>query len=252
MVRQLERILRINREVPPEFLYSIPELLGLHALNVARFLLGPVAAALALWGLLRMVRGRSGPDLVLLAGLAGVIVSFIPLRWPLLRYDLPLLPFLCLAAGVALVRLPRAVRWPLGAAAAVFPLAASVAQLQYIRTPHPANQALAKILTTVPEGTAISRMAAELPPLDRKVYPMSLNPYLDDLSKEPPEWVLTANLPDRDYPKATRDLLGSRYDTIAEFRSPRVLSWATLGESGAPHDWKYTHPHMVLYRRRSP
>jgi hypothetical protein len=89
-----------------------------------------------------------------------------------------------------------------------------------------------------------------LPPLDRKVYPMGPNPFVDDLTRDPPAWVLTADLPDQEYPATTQVLLKKCYDRIAEARSPRILGWATLGESGAPHDWKYTHPWMALYRRR--
>jgi hypothetical protein len=45
------------------------------------------------------------------------------------------------------------------------------------------------------------------------------------------------------------DLLRTRYEKAAEFRSRRILGRATLGEAGAPHDWKYTHAAMSLYRR---
>jgi hypothetical protein len=89
-----------------------------------------------------------------------------------------------------------------------------------------------------------------LPPLDPKVYPIGLNPFFADLTQDPPVWVLTADLPDQEYPAKTRALLKTHYVKTAEARSPRVFAWATLGESGAPHDWKYTHPWMVLYRRR--
>jgi hypothetical protein len=182
--------------------------------------------------------------------LAGTIVSLIPLRWPLLRYLIPLLPFLAIAAGMAIASLAQGWQWVLGFAALVFPLGASLAQLHYMTMPHPANQILMVILDSVPPGTPLSRLMTGLPPLDTKIYPMGPNPFVDDLTQDPPIWVSTADLPDREYPAATRALLNSRYNKIAEAHSPRILAWATFGESGAPHDWKYTHPWMALYRRR--
>jgi len=177
-------------------------------------------------------------------------VSLIPLRWPLLRYLIPLLPFLAIAAGMAIASLAEEWQWVVGSAALVFPLGASLAQVHYMRLPHPANQILLVILDSVPPGTPVSRLMTGLPPLDGKVYPMGPNPFVDDLTRDPPAWVLTADLPDQEYPATTRVLLKKSYDRIAEARSPRILAWATLGESGAPHDWKYTHPWMALYRRR--
>ena len=66
----------------------------------------------------------------------------------------------------------------------------------------------------------------------------------------PPAWALTADLPDIEYPAANRALFAAGYDTAGDYSIPRAFGWATFGESGAPHDWKYTHPRMVLYRRR--
>jgi hypothetical protein len=174
----------------------------------------------------------------------------IPLKWPLLRYDLLLLPWLGLAAGVALASLDSRLRLPLACAAVIFPLASSLAQIHYMRSSHPANKALDVILQQVPAGTAIARIAAELPPLNRKVYPMGRNPFMDDLRVNPPEWVLTADLPDGKYPPENQELFAREYDVAGVFRSQRIFAWATMGESGAPHDWKYTHPEMTLYRRR--
>jgi hypothetical protein len=71
--------------------------------------------------------------------LAGTIVSLIPLRWPLLRYLIPLLPFLAIASGMAIASLAQGWQWVLGFAVLVFPLSASLAQLHYMTMPHPAN-----------------------------------------------------------------------------------------------------------------
>jgi hypothetical protein len=91
----------------------------------------------------------------------------------------------------------------------------------------------------------------EAPPLDEKVYPQGANVFLDDLTKSPPTWVLTTDLPDEPYKASTLALLRSSYQVAAHTESPRILGWATLGESPAPHDWKYTHMSFTLYRKRA-
>jgi hypothetical protein len=252
MLRQLHEIVLATAQVPTDLRFSVPRLVGMQALNTVRFVLGPAAAVLAAAGLLRMARRRAPRDWLVLGALAGGVLSLVPLSWPLLRYNLPLLPFLAVAAGFALASLERRWQWAVGAGCLAFPLAASIAQLHYMRATHPANQALEVILARVPSGTPIARLARELPPLDGKSYPMGPNPLLEDITRNPPEWVLTADLPFQPYPAATRRMLSMRYETVADIRLRRIFSWASLGERGSPHDWKYTHPHMVLYHRSGP
>jgi hypothetical protein len=248
--RQISNAAAFGLPIPPRFALSPAALLWQHADNVIRFGLGPVAAIVAAWGVFLLLRQRSIKAALVLSAFAGSVLTLVPLKWPLLRYDLLLLPWLALAAGVALASLSTRLRLPLACGAILFPLAGSASQIHYMRAPHPANGALQAILHNVPPGTTIARLAAELPPLDRKIYPMGLNPFMDDLVAKPPEWVLTADLPEVEYPRQNLDLLAREYDEIAAFRSRRILSWATLGEPGAPHDWKYTHPAMALYHRR--
>jgi Dolichyl-phosphate-mannose-protein mannosyltransferase len=247
---QLATIVRNTRALPPQYALPAPVLVAKQAMNLARFSIGPVGTALALAGLWRLARRHSRADWLILALTGAMAFSLIPLVHPLLRYQLPLLPFLAVAAGAALTSLPPIWRWSLGALAIIFPVAASLAQVSYMRAEHPANRVLAVILKSVPAGTPIARLAPELPPLDRKIYPQQQYIFTDDLTRNPPAWALTANLPDTDYPSATRALLAARFDIVGEFSTPRLFPWATFGESGAPHDWKYTHPAMVLYRRR--
>ena len=244
------QVFQANASPPPRFAVSVPMLLARHGLNAARFSLGPAALLLALWGLVWMVRKRSAASLVILAALLGSIAAWIPLAWPLLRYQLPLLPLLAVAAAFGLMRFQPPARVALGALALAFPLFASLAQFAYMRSTHPANQALRLILQETPPGASIARLAAELPPLDRKIYPMGPNPFLDDISSLRPEWVLTADLPEQAYPAANLEALKIHYELLGAFDVPRAFAWASLGESAAPHDWKYTHPRMALYRRR--
>lgn len=248
---QIRQALRSGEDVPAEFRIPALSLLGSQAVNVARFAIGPVAAVLSAAGLWRLWRNRAAGGRMLVAFLATVAVSLVLLRWPLLRYLLPALTPLAAAAAAALVQIPARWRWPIGAAMIAFPLAASVAQIHYMRSPHPANLMLAPVRESVPPGTAIARLIVEMPPLDRRLYPMGRNPLLDDLRPALPLWVLVTDLPDREYPAGNRELLATRFEPVADARLRRILGWATLGERGAPHDWKYTHPSFTLYRRRS-
>jgi len=250
IARQVREALRAAGAAPESFRISPVELLRRHGVDWVRFGVGPVAVLPALWGLWEMGRRRTHSDRILLAWVAGGLATLIAMRWPLLRYQAPLIPAMAIASAVALGRLRSRWRWPATFATILFPLAASLAQVRFMRSEHPANLMLPVVLETVPAGAPIARLAAEIPPLDTKVYPMGPNPFLDDITRDPPAWVLTLDLPDQPYPAASQRLLKTRYERVAGFRLEPSVAWATFGEAGAPHDWKYTHPAVVLYRRR--
>src|SRR5438067_12618081 len=177
--------------------------------------MGLPALLLALAGIVCMLRRRLASDWVILAAIAGYVAILPPLRWVLLRYELPLIVLFGLCAGVALERLSSRWRPWLTAAALIMPLAGSIAQINYMRSPHPANLMLQRVLETVPRGSAISRLFLEAPPLDRKVYPMSTDLFTGDLSRHPPCWVLTSDLPDEPFPASNVAYLRSNYEEVA-------------------------------------
>jgi hypothetical protein len=251
------RSLTLNAQVPADFLIPPAKLLGMHALNLARFSMGPLALLLAVAGIVWMARRRSPFDWIVFAAIVGYTAVLFPLRWPLIRYDLPLTVLLGLCAGVALERLsirrlPIRLCYLVTAAALVIPLAGSIAQIHWMRSPHPADLMLRRILDIVPPGNAISRVMPESPPLDRKIFPMGPSMYSAGFAANPPVWALTSDLNDDAYPAATRAVLGSSYDQVAHFDSPGILAWSTLGEAASPHDWKYTHCNFTLLRKKSP
>lgn len=250
VAEQVLTVFQRSRAIPDAFRISAGQLLRIDALHAVRFLIGAPAALLALFGLALMLRRMKLEDRIVLAILCGGIASLVPLLWPMLRYELPLLPFLALAAAVALERIPRSWRFAAGAIALILPLAATVDQFRFMRATHPANQILPVILQQVPPGTPIARLVAEMPPLDRKTYPMGLNPLLDNLSAHPPAWVLLVDLPTQPYPPTTTRLLRDHYEVIGRSHGHPLFPWATLGVRGAPYDWKYTNPAVTLYRRR--
>ncbi len=250
VARQVGVLIQVSRRTPVELLIPKSLLLGWHLVDLARFSLGIPAVILAGYGLW-VLRRRNPPVFALLAAalLAGA-VALLPQNWPLMRYHLPLVPFCAVAAAVGIVQLPRWRAALAGALALAFALCASIAEVRFLLYPHPANLALAVIYKAVPAGDTVSRIMPELPPLDPARYPMGPNPLMDDLTKDPPPWVVVSDLPIIDYPAANRRLLATRYEPIAVFRSRRIFWWATLGEAGAPRDWKYTHPSMIVYRLR--
>jgi hypothetical protein len=241
-----------NAQVPKEYLIPTGKLLTLHAANLARFSMGLPALLLAIAGIVVMLRRRQASHCVVLAGLAGYLVVLPPLLWPLLRYHLPLLVFLGLAAGCALEQLTPRWRYGLTAVALAMPLAGTIAQIHYMRDPHPANIMLGRIEAEIPRGAAISRLVREAPPLDMKLYPMGPNLFMGDLAANPTEWVLVTDLADQSYKPSNMELLRTRYQEVARAESRRILPWATFGGSGSPQDWKYTHFGFILYRRKSP
>jgi hypothetical protein len=252
IIRQVSSVLWTSHAIPAAFRIPAADLLRIHAVNAVRFLLGLPAALLAITGLGILVRRRAAADWIPIAMLAGGIASLVPLLWPMLRYQIPLLPLLALPMAVVLDSCPARARILVGAAALVMPLAATVDQLRFMSAPPPANLMLPVVLQQVPQGTPIARLMAELPPLNRRIYPMGPNPLLNDLTLNPPPWVLMTDLPDHRYPETTTNLLRTQYDRVADFSDRPLFAWATLGVSGAPYDWKYTHPRMALFRRRSP
>jgi hypothetical protein len=248
VLRQVGRLMWLSRQTPAELMIPKPLLLGQHLADLGRFSIGIPAVILASYGLWILRRRNAALFAILAAALLAGVVSLVPQNWPLMRYHLPLAPLCAVAAAAGIAYLPR---WsgPLaGVLALTVTLSASIAQVRFMSYPHPANLALAVVQKAVPAGETVARIMPELPPLDPARYPMGPNPLLDDLAKDPPRWVITSELPIIGYPEANQRLLESRYKPIAVFRSRRLFAWATLGESGAPHDWKYTHASMTLYR----
>jgi hypothetical protein len=248
---QIKRYMDANARVPVEFQIPAGKVLALHLANLIRFSIGPVAFLLGCAGLVWMLRRRSRFDCAILAGAAAYAAILVPLRWPMVRYDLPLAIFFGLAAGVALAHFPERIRILLTVAALIMPAAACLAQIRYMRAPHPADVMMARVVEAIPPHTPISRLFPESPPFDEKVYPLGPDVFVSDLAKDPPQWVLLSDLPDLPFRTSNRDLLQREYDVVARTGTSPKMAWATLGERGAPHDWKYTHPNFTLYRKKS-
>ena len=249
VVRQIGGLLTLSRQTPPELQLSVPVLLGQSLLDMARFSLGLPAALLAIWGFARLWRSGSLEGRLLPIVFGAGLLALIPQHWPLMRYHLPLVPLAAIAAAIAI---ESSRNWGklLGAAAAFVAASAAFSLVSYRIAPHPANLALQLLERAVHPGQTVSRLMPELPPLDPLTYPVGPNPLTGDLSADPPDWVVISDLPIIDYPEATLVFLRNRYERTAVFLRQSPTSWATFGERGAPHDWKYTRPEMTIYRKR--
>jgi hypothetical protein len=210
--------------------------------------LGPVACVLGFLGL-----QRTGPAV---GSAALLLLLSLPLsRYPMARYSLPALPLLAVAAGVRLAALPK--RWAtvMGGLAVLPALAFSVSQVGLLAARHTAQAAADWIDATLPEGGAIVQLWPEYPILDSRRF--RVEPFDDPFAilgrpyrPLDADAVVRDDLPLHPFrPELERDL-ALHYELAADFRRAPRLGPLTLPEPEAPHDWKYTHPRLRIYRKR--
>ena len=246
--RQILGQLGNNIDTPAAVRVSAGTLLFQVLHGLARFSLTLPSAVLGAIGLWQLGRRRGFEGWLLPIAVVVGWLSILPLNWPLMRYHLPIVPLFAVAAGLAIASLRRSEAF--GAVALVVALAGSIAQIRYMLAPHTANLAISMLHKVARPGGEVARIMPEMPPLPVDLYPMGPNPLLDDLRPARSEWVVLTDLPIVDYPQGNLDYLAEDYQRIAVFRSRRLFWWATLGEKYSPHDWKYTHPELSLFRRR--
>ncbi len=216
----------------------------------------PLAAAAAA-GLVFCSARPSRLKAALLGGSLLTAASLIPARWPMIRYTLPLLVLLLVAAAVAASgRLVREAWRPwIYCALGSLPLFVSWAQVRIMLRDHPANMAAAWVEARVPAGSGIGQIWPELPPLDSRRYDLHVLHGLFPRDRPQPqdwdrEYLILDNLPIVPFGAEFREFLAKRYHCVAEFRSdPEAGNWV-ISERSAPQDWKYTHPWIRIYRRK--
>lgn len=228
--------------------WASPTKIAESILQLARFSIGFPAALAGAWGVWSLRRADAATGRLIFLGLAAGVFAFVLQGGSHMRQHLPLLPLFAIGAGYVLSTLGRAAQWPLGALIVGFAFAASLAQIQFMLSPHPANLVLAVVQNSAAPGETISRVTEDIPPIDSRIHPPGPNPLTGNLAAEAPNWVVITDLATTQIPEANRDFLARRYNTIAIFRPERIFGWATLGENGAPPDWKYTHPTITLHR----
>jgi len=152
-------------------------------------------------------------------------------------------------------------RW-LAAIAMILTGGLTLLQVKILTQPHAVNQAFDWIERHLPRGASIQKGWPELPPLNPAKFQITnffdqprmadFREYFVDGAGKPrfPDYVMLDNLPTLQVPPVFLDQLGQNYNLVAEFRQPPRLSRFELPEWNPPHDWKYGHPEIRIYRRK--
>lgn len=234
---------RIGAATPEAF--AIGELLLRHGVQLLLYGLGPAAAVAALlgWGM----GGRA------LAASSGALALTLALsRFPTARYALPLLPFMALAAGIALARLRR----PVLAVALMLvlapPVVYSLGTVALLREAHPYQHASLWVEANVPRGASVARLWAEYPPLDHGRYEVKMLADPFALRSRPyralgEDVVILEDLPLHAWRPELLSDLRQNYGEAVSFGEERLLA-----EPWLPHDSRYTRPEVRVFRRKQP
>jgi Dolichyl-phosphate-mannose-protein mannosyltransferase len=252
------------------------ELSGVQLTNMALFAVGlplafgtGVAAFIFLFRLFRDRRLFPNPRstirywILLWASLACLSMSVLFLRHPLLRYTLPVTVFAVIPIASALCGLGQRA-W--GRALAGFLILStgflSLLQVKILTQEHTVNQAFQWVERNVPPGASITKGWPEIPVLNPKKYLITnfysgnrLIDFKNFFTKENgqpffPEYVLLDNFPIFKFPSEFLQMLNQHYCLVAEFKREPQFWRFTLPEWNPPHDWKYSHPVIWIYRKK--
>jgi hypothetical protein len=185
------------------------------------------------------------------------------LRQPLLRYALPVTVFLIFPAANSLSDASLKF-WNRGLAIAVLFLTGvlSLLQVKMMAQEHTVNQAFQWIERHVPAGASIKKGWPEIPVLNPRKFQVTnffaqkrladFRRYFTDEAgrAEFPDYVLLDSLPTLDIPPEFFTTLQENYCLVAEFERMPQLGRFKLPEWEPPHDWRYSHPLVRIYRRR--
>ena len=273
--------------VPERAVPSYAVLLGLQAKNLVIFGLGiPLTLVLVIAGWRVLVpylhsekrlavfsgsRSGSGANrwfkatpytLLFLAGVS-FVCSILVLRQPMLRYALPVAVLLVFPAAKSLCEMSRSsVGRSLAVTALVVTGGLTLLQVKILTQPHPFNQAFGWVERHLPRGASIQKGWPEFPPLNPakfRIMNFFDQPRMADFREyfvdgagraRFPDYVMLDNLPTLEIPAVFLDQLERNYNLVAEFRQPPRLSAFELYEWDPPHDWKYSHPEIRIYRKK--
>ena len=234
-----------------------------HASSAALYLVGPVGLVLAFaalarrWSAERALEGRRTlpgaatgvPALLLLGQLAWLAVS----NFPVVRYQLPIVPFLAAWAAEGLVdATPRRGRGALAAAALALSAALSALLVFGVPRVHPFERAGLLIRGAAPPGARVGRIWFGMPQLPG-LAPEELKafPNLGVPAEEPSQdLVVDDDLPPIDFAPAYRAGRDRDYEALGSFGgAPRLFGFA-WPRALTPHDARYPSPRVTVWRRR--
>jgi hypothetical protein len=242
------RQILVRSFVPSAEAFGLGELLGRHTLQLACYGVGPLAFVLGIGGIAGLP-----PPLVALGGSLWITLSLS--RFPMARYELPLVPLLCVSAGIALARFRPGLGIGLGVPTVLLGLGVSAGQLSLLVRPHTAQQAADWIVQQITPGARVVQLFPEYPLLDPVRYRTSGfgDPFALEGSAYRPleaDVAILDDLPLHALRHELRDDLARRYFEAAAFgRAPRLGPFE-LPEPWLPHDLRYTHPRIRVLRRR--
>jgi YVTN family beta-propeller protein len=216
--------------------------------NVARYLQAP----------------KNQLRLVLALTVVSFVLSMVLLRQPLLRYTLPVTVFLIFPTANFLSG--ESVKpWRRGLVIAALFLTGvlSLLQVRILVEEHTVNQAFQWIERHVPAGASIKKGWPEIPVLNPRKFRVTnffvqkrladfRGYFADEAGKaEFPDYVLLDSLPTLEIPPEFFTTLQENYCLVAEFERVPQLGRFKLPEWEPPHDWRYSHPLVRIYRRRT-
>jgi uncharacterized membrane protein YhaH (DUF805 family) len=239
------------------FLIPWPQLLAAQGKALLNYGVQWPPACLAAIGLLVCVARPTRKTLWFAGAVLLAAGSIAGTMWPMIRYTLPLVPLIALAAALALTagRIRESWRPWIYALSLCIPLVSSWMQTMILVREHPARSAASWVASNIPEGSRIGQIWGEIPPVDRRRYDVHqlhgiFGHDAEDSQDRDRQFLILDNLPLQPFLPSFAERLAREYDLVAEFRSdPRIGRW-TFPESDAPHDWKYTHPVVRIYRRK--
>jgi hypothetical protein len=190
---------------------------------------------------------------VVLAAIEGMLLGVALNRVPMLRYTQPLLPLLAVAAGLGWAALPRPTwRWIGGAVAVLGAAVVTLGQLSLLAGPHPVDALQAWLVPRLQPGQQVAQVWPEYPVLDETRYQLvQIVPWAPDLAADVhPDYILMNDmlLAPPSAQLATR--LAQEYREVARFSQQPHLGPFAWEEGQTPHDWKYSHPTLIVYARR--
>jgi hypothetical protein len=141
--------------------------------------------------------------------------------------------------------------------------ALSLLQIRMLTQEHTVNQAFEWIERHVPAGASIKKGWPEIPVLNPRKFRVTnffaerrladfQRYFTDETGKaEFPDYILLDSLPTLDIPPEFSRTLQENYCLVAEFERVPQLGRFKLPEWDPPHDWRYSHPLVQIYRRRT-
>jgi hypothetical protein len=199
-------------------------------------------------------RSSSIPSyIVLLAAIVGLVLGLALNRVSMMRYTQPMIPLLCVAAGVGWAAIPfRILRGVAGAIAIAVAGVITLGQLSLMAGPHPANDLSTWMRAHLKDGQVVARLWPEYPLLDEERYRLiRLDPWWPSLAPgERPDYIILDDMQLGPGDPQLKEMVARDYEQVATFQAQPRIGGFTWSEGTTPHDWKYSHPTLVVYVRR--